>query len=448
MIVKEIKVFSKRAILTMASFTLLSACEKPTDGLGFEQVIGGNIEADTIHVPIISYTTAVDSILVALPYQQQLLFGGYNSTRLLGRTVSSSFGTEEARILAQLLPEQVNPDFGDNPIVDSVNLYLRITEAYGDTSLAMNISVSELEQSFSQDSSFFSNYNPIIGREIGRLDNYMPAPKTTVLIEDILAPATIRIPLDLAFFQSKFADVGTGEFDSLASFTNFVKYFKGIEVKTENAGCILYTNLASNYSLIRIYYHNDLDTTFTDLSFNQDKSTVPITFSTFSHDYTNSDIDLSSIDSVNGETQTYVQAMGGTVTGFKFNLNKIDSLSDEGLIINRALIEFYTAQGLGTAVAPSPRMEIRFFNGNALGDRILDYQLDGGGDGNLRRGALRDNRYVFDVSRQLFSVLNSGINNSMAITPLTRTTAANRTILRGGKEPQEQAKVIIYYTKP
>jgi hypothetical protein len=136
------------------------------------------------------------------------------------------------------------------------------------------------------------------------------------------------------------------------------------------------------------------------------------------------------------------------VTAFKFDLNKIDSLSQEGLIINRALIEFYTAQGLGTAVAPSPRMEVRLFNGNALGDRILDYQVDGGGDGNLRRGVLRENRYIFDVSRQLFSVLNSGVNNSMAITPLTRTTAANRTILRGGKEPQEQAKVIIYYTKP
>jgi hypothetical protein len=93
-------------------------------------------------------------------------------------------------------------------------------------------------------------------------------------------------------------------------------------------------------------------------------------------------------------------------------------------------------------------MEVRLFNGNALGDRILDYQVDGGGDGNLRRGVLRENRYIFDVSRQLFSVLNSGVNNSMAITPLTRTTAANRTILRGGKEPQEQAKVIIYYTKP
>jgi len=432
----------------MASFVLLSACEKPTEGLGFEQVIGGTIEADTLHIPIISYTAGIDSVLVALPYQSQLNFGGYNSTRLIGRTESANFGSEEARLLAQLLPEQVNPDFGDNPIIDSVNLYLRITEAYGDTSIPMNISVSELEQSFSKDSSFFSNYNPPVGQEIGRIDNYMPKPKTTVFVEDLLAPATIRIPLDLAFFQSKFADVGNGQFDSLASFSSFVEYFKGIEVKAENGGCILYTNLASNYSLIRIYYHNDLDTTFTDLSFNQDKSTVPITFSTFNQDYSNAAIDLSSIDSLNGEAQTYVQAMGGAVTAFKFDMDKIDSLSKEGLIINRALIEFYTAQGLGTSVAPSPRMEIRFLEDNALGDRILDYRVDGGGDGNLRRGILRDNRYVFDVSRQLFSVLNSGVNNSMAITPLTRTTAANRTILRGGKEPQEQAKVIIYYTKP
>jgi hypothetical protein len=448
MILKQIEVLTKRAIIMMASFVFLIACEKPTEGLGFEQVIGGTIEADSIHIPIISFTTSVDSILVALPYDQQLIFGGYNSTRLLGRTISPSFGTEEARILAQLLPEQVNPDFGDNPLIDSVNLYLRLTEAYGDTSIAMNISVNEIKQSFSKDSSFFSNYSPLIGPELGRLDNYLPQPKSSTFIDDLLAPATIRIPLDTSYFQSKFADVGNGSFDSLASFATFVDYFKGIEVKAETGASVLYTNLASNYSLIRIYYHNDLDTTFTDLSFNQDKSTVPITFSAFNQDYTNSNIDLSSIDSVNGDELTYVQAMGGTVTGFKFDLEKIDSLSNEGLIINRALIEFYTAQGLGSAVAPSPRMEVRLFNGNALGDRILDYQVDGGGDGNLRRGVLRDNRYIFDVSRQLFSVLNSGVNNSMAITPLTRTTAAHRTVLRGGKEPQKQAKVIIYYTKP
>lgn len=448
MILKDLNVFRKKAILVMASFALLASCEKPTEGLGFEQVIGGTIEADSIHVSIISYTTAVDSILVALPYQQQLLFGGYNSTRLLGRTQSSTFGSEEAIILAQLLPEQVNPDFGDNPLIDSVNLYLRLTEAYGDTSIAMDISVSEIETTFSKDSSFYSNYRPAIGRELGRIDNYMPKPKTTVFVEDLLAPATLRIPLDKDYFQSKFADVGDGEFDSLATFGTFVEYFKGIEVKAETGGAILYTNLASNYSLIRIYYHNDLDTTFTDLSFNQDKSTVPITFSTFNQDYSGSSIDLSTVDSINGEDITYVQAMGGVVTGFKFDLGKIDSLSQEGLIINRALIEFYTAQGLATAVAPSPRMEIRLLDGNALGDRILDYQVDGGGDGNLRRGILRDNRYVFDVSRQLFSVLNSGENPAMVITPLTRTTAANRTILRGGKEPQQRAKVIIYYTKP
>ena len=58
----------------MAPF-LFIACEKPSDGLGFEQVIGGTIEADSIHLPLISYTAPIDSILVALPYSDQIRFG-------------------------------------------------------------------------------------------------------------------------------------------------------------------------------------------------------------------------------------------------------------------------------------------------------------------------------------------------------------------------------------
>ena len=438
----------KRAILAIAPLFLIPACEKPTDDLGFQQIIGGTIEADSMHIEVTSYTAPIDSILVALDYERQLILGGYNSTRLIGQTQSSYFGLERSNLVTQLLPEQVNADFGANPKVDSVNLYIRLTGAYGDTSQPMSLSVRLLENELSTDSNFYSNFEPSLAQELGRLDNYLPTPRTEGILDGELAPAHLRIPLDTAYFQANFADVGDGNFDAFSSFVKFREYFTGIKVSPESGAAILYSNLASAFSMIRIYYHNEEDTTFTDLNFDQDKSTVPINFSTFEHDYSNSSIGALTMDSINGEDLTYIQAMGGVTTAFKFDRQKIDSLIGEGLIINSAELEVYTAQGTGESVAPPSSMEIRFLEDKSLGDRILDFSEEDGGGGALRRGVLRNNKYVFNLSRHLFSVLNSGENNTLAIIPTNRSTAANRTILRGGSGIQNRATVIVYYTKP
>lgn len=432
----------------MASLFFISSCEKPTEGLGFEQVIGGTIDADSLHIKLISYTAPLDSVLVALDYSNQLLIGGYNSTRLLGQSNSSYFGQENAAIISQLYPEQFNADFGTNPIVDSVFLFLRIADAYGDTTVPMNISVKLLEDGFSEDSAYYSNYAPQITQELGRVEGFLPMPGTSVKLAGESSPSTLKISLDLGYFQSNFADVGDGEFEPLSTFAGFSEYFKGIKVEVETGGAILSTNLGSAFSVVRAYYHNDDDTTFYDLSFDQDKSIVPIHFSTFSQDYSGSSIETLGQDSVNGENQTYVQSMGGVCTAIKFDPNRINEILDQGFIINRATVDVFTAQGTGESVAPSSRMEIRRLNGTSLGDRIIDFQVDGGGDGNIRRTVLRNNRYSFDITRHLFEVLNSGENPTLALVPVIRTTAASRTILRGGSGLSERATVIVYYTKP
>lgn len=439
--------FLRRALIIVAPLFFLS-CEKATDDLGFEQIIGGVVEADSLHLNLVTWTAPVDSILVALEYNSQLALGGYNPVRLLGRTESSLFGVEKAHLMSQIIPNELDLDFGENPKVDSVYFYLRITSAYGDTSSSMNLVVNVLEDDFSQDSTYFSNYSPALGAEIGRLDNYMPAPESTTRFEGDLGPALIRIPMDTAYFQKKFADIANGSADEFSSFSNFIEYFKGIQISAETGKCILYTNLASNFGGIRVHYHNSTDTSFAELNLDQDKSLKPINFSTFEQDYSGSPLEIMAQDSVNGEPQTYVQAMGGVCTALKFDPSKINALLDQGLVINRAEVEIYTMPVNGEPVAPGSAMELRLLDGRAIGNRISDFSTDGGGGGGLERGLLRNNKYVIDIRRHLFEVLNSGENPTLALIPRTRTTAANRTVLRGGEELMERAKVIVYYTKP
>lgn len=442
MILKQLK----RAILLLAPLFFIS-CEKPTDDLGFEQIIGGVVEADSMHLNLVTWTAPVDSIIVALDYNSQLSLGGYNPLRLLGRTESNLFGSEEAYLHTQVIPDELDLDFGQNPIVDSVYFYLRITDSYGDTSQAMNLVIHELEEEFSQDSIYYSSYSPALGAEIGRLDGYMPKAFTNTRFEGELAPPVIAIPMDINFFQTAFADIADGSADEFSSFGDFLEYFYGLRVAAETGKAILDLNLASNYTGLRVYYHNDDDTTFAEFNIDQDKSLKPINFSTFEQFYSGSPLENMAQDSLNGEAQTYIQSMGGVCTALKFDPAKVQNLIQQGFIINSAAVEVYTVPNTGEPVAPSSNMEIRILDGKSLGDRIIDFQSESGG-GALSRGVLRNNKYVMDLRRHLFEVLNSGENPTLALVPRTRTTAANRTVIRGGEGLMEKATVIVYYTKP
>lgn len=426
---------------------LISACEKPTDKLGFDQVIGANINADSIHIPISTYTAPVDSILVAFNYQQQLTLGGYVGTRILGMEDNNYLGKSKATLVGQLLPTQLNIDFGENPVLDSVNMNFALRSGYGDTSVPMDISIYEHDQVFSLDSIYYSSHRPAKGKLLGQVSQKKVRPGTETTFNGNLAPPTLTIPLDTSYFQENFIDKGDGTFDAFTGFRSFIDYFPGIVAEVTSGDALLTTDLGSPFSSLRIHYHNEEDTAWLDLNFRQDKTVFPIHFSVFEHDYQNALIDLDNQDTLRGEDQTYVQSMGGVATALKIDPSRIDSLQKEGLIINYAFLEMPTALGTGEGAAPSRNMEILKLEGRSLGARALDFRGDGG-DGALQLGRLRQNQYRFDLTRHLFSTLNSGENPTLAVVPTSRTTTANRTILRGGNGSGKRAHVVVYYTQP
>lgn len=432
----------------MASFVFLSSCEKPTENLGFNQVIGSTVDADTLHIPVITYTADIDSILVALTYKNQVALGGYSSTRVVGQYNSAIFGFAKANIVSEVLPRQVNFDFGNNPVVDSVTLHLRLLSAYGDTTTPMDFEVYELDQGFDKDSVLYSNYQPTEKQLIGSLAGYIPQPNRNLPFDDLSRAPYLSIPLDVSYFQSQFADVGDGNFDAFSSFDKFLEYFKGIKITTTSGNAMLSTLISSNYSDIRIYFHNDDDTSMVELNFDRDRSVVPINISTFSQDYSTAGFDLATQDTVRGEDRSYVQAMGGVATAIKIDPSRIDSLRKEGLIINNAMLKLSTAMGTGDPAAPAERLEIRALDGKNIGNRVLDFQGTSSNNGNLSLGQLRENSYTFNLTRHLFEVLNTGKNYTLAVVPVNRSTAASRTVLQGGNSANEKAKLIVYYTKP
>ncbi|MGB0177886.1 MAG: DUF4270 domain-containing protein, partial [Owenweeksia sp.] len=425
---------------------------KDNGEIGFEQVIGGLSGLNDTTLSVVSFTQNVDSVLVAVNYTSQLQLGGYIGSRLAGSRVDASFGRAEAGIVSQMILNQVNPDFGASPVVDSVKLFLRYSGYYGDTTKPMSLEVYELSEDLSRDTSYYSSYSPSDGAKIGEKLSFMPRPNSNVTVEDsILISPTLVMDMDAAYFQQKFADVGNGSFQSFSDNENFLDYFKGIHVKAASEdGSILYFNLNSVNSRLIIYYHNSSSSSSqVSLNFAQDRATVPIGFSIFDQDYSTypAAFNLSMQDSVNGEMSTYVQSMGGVATILKFP-GFDDLKAQKNIVINRAFIEVPVQRGVSSGPAPSNNLELRKMTSNGPGLITDDFAFgQAGGDGKLRLGELRANKYIFEITQHLFDAINKGKSPNLAVVPLNKGTTANQTILKGGNDPVEPIRLTVYYTK-
>ena len=434
----------------MAPFVFI-ACEKSNEQLGLNQVIDESLDLADTTLDVISYTQKVDSILVALEYDDQLSLGGYSGNRLVGSHISPYFGLAQAGLVSEMVLNTVNLNFGTNPVVDSVKLYLRYSGSYGDTSKPMSFDVFQLQEALSHDSLYFSDFVPRIGQQINLPNNILPKPNTPSKIGAIPTLPTLEIPLDPSFFQQNFADRGNGSFEAFSSNDQFIDYFKGIHVKTSTSdGSILYFNLNHANSAIRIYYHNvEEDSLEVSLNFSQGGNAVPIHFSIFDQDYASypTGFDFSDIDSLNGEDMSYVQAMGGVATVLE--IPGLDDLVDGDLLINQAVLEIEKASGTGSALAPPARLELREFTGKAPGSAIVDFRIANAADGNgvFRSEELHQGYYRFNLTRYLFDVANTDQKIKLVVVPVVKSTAANQVILQGGTLAGNKLKLKLYYTK-
>ncbi|WP_417589564.1 DUF4270 family protein [Owenweeksia hongkongensis] len=456
--------FRKTAILAMASL-LFIGCEKPNDELGFNQVIDGVPGvADLVFDSLISYTHNQDSILVALARESQSALGGYAGNRLLGSMTDGSFGRAEASVVAQVALEENNIDFGTQPRIDSVFLYMEYNGFYGDTFKPMNYEVYQLSggvfpngvlldaEGVTVDSAYYSDYIPNYATKLGELLNHKPKPNSAMVLNGDVVKAGLKIPLDTSFFRTNIIEAPSSAFENDAA---FIEYFKGLYIRTVNTdGSIVYLDLNTANSGIHVYFSDRADTTNeakrVGFNFLQSNSPLPINISIFEQDYLGAPtaFNLSMQDTVIGEDVNYAQAMGGVYTVFE--IPGLDSIANKGYLINQAILEVYKAAGTGSGLTPNSRLEIRSFEGGEMQGTIKDFDagntLTGGG--NLVSEPLRAGKYTFDITRYVFEIANGEKLTKLAITPYLKSSLANRVILAGGSNSQTPMSLKIYLTKP
>lgn len=324
---------SKLAIV----FTLLAIglwnCQEDPNGTGMELLPGSDVKTvrqDVEKESISAYTEK--DMLLRTDEPSYNLFGTFNDP-LFGKT-TSHFATH-FRLGGY-------PDFKDITQVDSLVLYLRYKELYGDTLTMQSLKVYELADAIYLDTTdatgtgdfpyyqdvdlkALANPNPI-----GELDFYptfrMDSTETDTLIQEL------AIRLDDALAQ-KLANA-----DSLDMINNdvFTEFFKGLYIESQgtvNEGALVAMNpyierVGKIYPDLRLYYTymTDKDTTNRDsVIYRVNKNAARI--NSFTHDYTNTPFaDQLNEHPSEPDSLIYLQTTGGLRT--KINIPTLDNWKD------------------------------------------------------------------------------------------------------------------------
>ncbi len=279
------KIISVSLAIVFGSF-LLYNCEPEADKLGEQFFNPADVRTDSVN--IIAYNIS----------NQDTLRSDLTTARLgvLGAFDEPVFGMQKASYVTQARLGTYDPDFGANPVVDSVVLVMKplihsdsvttTTNAnfvytgnvvttkevksypvakYGKAKIAgapavFNIRVHEVTEFLNGPSTiYYSDKTVSLGQEIGSAVFNGNITSTVITKNDNNEElwkndASLRIPMDATFFQNKIiAKEGMQELRDVA---NFTRYFKGIRISVDETDGYLF-QFDPDTPEIKIYYKFD-----------------------------------------------------------------------------------------------------------------------------------------------------------------------------------------------
>ncbi|WP_127845222.1 DUF4270 domain-containing protein [Psychroflexus aestuariivivens] len=342
---------------------------------------------------------------------------GYNNY-FLGKYNDPIYGTSEASILTQLILSESNPDFGTDPVIDSVVLTLpfysrQIAEneyvldsVYGDGSFKLNIYESnqflrnfdpgengEFEEAqiyySDQLSEFQSN---IENTPLATSEDITPSEMTESIvlfnqlseenIDTVSVSPRIRVNLPVEYFNEKIFDESNQEF--LVSNNSFINYLRGfyLEAEQESANSedvMAMFNMNAEDADITIYYRTMRPEPSTEIVVEPE---LEERFETYELSFignkvnlyeNNFSVDLSDQNQVDGEENIYLRGGEGSVGVIElFNgpdsdddgvSDELEELRNNNWLVNEANLDFYVNESIASS------------NTNLI-DRILIYDLD------------------------------------------------------------------------
>ena len=392
-------------LIFFATLLIFSSCRKSPHKLG-ANILPENAQLKIFYGfwdGIYGYSTREDSIRT-----DEL------SKNLLGSMVDSTFGVTTADIAVQYSLSTNGFDFGVNPQLDSLVLYLRYNgELYGDSLSTLKLHIFELNQDIFYDSIYHSNSTfETLDQDYADL-TFVPAPHDSVVLGDGILADTLE-PMMMINLSNLSQDLGqkllNADSASLADNEGFLKYFKGLYLKSEpvsSKGSLFAVNFLLRNSQMVIYYKNDEKDSL-HYNFNVTSSSARI--NTYHHDYTNSPQDFKQ-QVINGDTilgleKLYIQGVGGVRA-----VIKVPDIRD---YTNNSRVAFNEVKLVipGDASHPFPPARLALVKASADGGYlplIDQYEGEEYFGGTYKAGS---NEYIFRITRYMQSIYTGDEPNS------------------------------------
>lgn len=411
----------KYCIAFFGVLLVLSSCEEDFTTVGGDFINNLELPEPYVVQNLAAYSDNIKSV------QTNTL-----NTYLLGEFGDPVFGDTDISILSQFELERTNPDFGVDPVLDSViltfplfqsglieeNTY-RLDSVFGTGTFKISIFESnqflgDLDPGENGDFQNIQNYysdqfaefnNNIENTPLYTSEEITPSDLTeaqilfdqidSITIDTLSVTPRIRLKLPDDYFQENILDQQGS--DVLASQSSFKNFLRGFYIKTDKVGDEnTMVNLALNNpeANITLYYRSlrpppsleieedpELVETFNKFTLNFAGNTINF--------YDNSnELDLSSQDIENGEENVFIKGGEGIVTIIDpFNgpdtddngvSDEIDSLRQNNWLVNEANLILYIDEDL-PGESEIDKQPARIFAYDLDNERVLiDYTLDPG----------------------------------------------------------------------
>lgn len=428
------------AIITVSIFT---GCNDIND-LGMDLLPSTDlikVKSSIIKDDISSFTFQEDSIRT-----------DESGKSLLGSINDPVFGNTTINFATQFRLNTY-PDFGENPVADSIKLFLYYRIIYGDTITPQKFSVYELESPLNVDASYYGDTDLkslASDQIIGEID-YTPK----VLLDSATTDTfyqLIVIPIDISLGQKLISA------DSLQMVNNdvFLEYFKGLYIESEKltneGGTILSLEASSSSSFqgsaLLMYYNNDEN----KASASPDTMMVPYIITEFAarvnqynHDYSGTAFENNLNSTTNQDSLIYIQSTGGLES--HITIENLSGWQDSANVaINKAELIFTIDTIASEMEKFPPPTQLLFTVVNEDGGEYLpiDYLFSPAIYGG---GLNEDYTYRFNITQHLQRIIDGETDNyGFFLTTAQKNSEARRVILKGSTS-STGIKIVISYSK-
>lgn len=415
----------KGTILSAFIFLFLSqSCKE--DGELVPNFNSSNLSFGDTIIEVTSSTVAGDTVLTS-----------GTSRNLLGKLNDVTYGLTISEFFTQIRLPSSSLNIPSTVSFDSIVLYLAYDNFYGFPS-EQDVKVYELTESLTE-TEYYSNAT------ISASDELLGSAKMIINQSDTFGDSTYVLKMKLT---DELAD-RIKDANSFSSQTAWLEFFKGIKITTdptqipgvsgEGEGAIVYFNLLSTKSKMRLFYQENGVTKSYDFF-------VESNSKRFSHFENTFSSELTAVLGKEDQEYNYIFSMAGTRTRIIIpQLFKIASQAP--LSINKAELIIPYELPEPENYFPPDRNVILLKNDK--GNWVLPNDFFTGGT-NYFGGSLDlvNKRYSFNIASTLSDMVNKGeLDKELYLAVSGSAVAANRLKLNSGIHPKRKIYLILSYTK-